>query len=251
MGTEVGEVSTAGVVGAGVMGAGIAQVLAVAGLEVTCHDVSDDALHRGRQEVEAGRYGLRRAVALGKVDEEQAEAALDRLSFTSSRDALATVDIVVEAVPEQLDLKTTVLRQLDEVARPDAILASNTSGFSISGLAAATDRPDRVVGWHWASPAPVMRLAEIVRAPSTSDATVAGVVDLAVRAGKRPIVVNDQPRTWGHVANRVYQAMVREARRVVDEGVATPDEVDQLLVDCYRFPVGPLAMSGGAAAGWR
>ncbi len=117
-------------------------------------------------------------------------------------------------------------------------------------MAAATDRPDRVIGWHWASPAPVMKMAEIVRAPATSAKTVATVVRLAEQAGKNPIVVNDTDHHWGYVANRVYFAMVSEAQKVVAEGVATREEVDQLLVDCFRWPTGPFGMTKGAGSGW-
>jgi 3-hydroxybutyryl-CoA dehydrogenase/3-hydroxyacyl-CoA dehydrogenase len=239
-----------GVLGAGVMGAGIAQVMAVAGHEVVCHDISDDALRSARTGVEAGRFGLRGAVERGKLTAAEAEAALGRLEFTRDVSALHATDIVIEAVPERLDLKVVVLRDLDRHCPPATILASNSSGFPIAALAAATDRPDRVVGWHWASPAPVMRFAEIVRAPSTSDETVAVVTGLARRAGKRPVVVRDAPMAWGYVANRVYSAMVREAARVADEGVASREDIDQLMVDCFRWPVGPFGMARGATSGW-
>jgi 3-hydroxybutyryl-CoA dehydrogenase len=238
------------VLGAGVMGSGIAQVTATAGHPTVCYDIDPDALARGREHVVAGRYGLDRGVERGKLDREQADAALARLTFSSSFDDAAAADLVIEAVPERLDLKIRVFRDLDRVAPQAAILASNTSGFPIAALAAATDRPDRVIGWHWASPAPVMRLAEIVRARDTSDATADAVCDLASQCGKNPIVVRDMPTTWGFVANRVYAAMLREAQRVVDDGVATREQVDQLMVDCFRWPVGPFGMVGGAVSGW-
>jgi 3-hydroxybutyryl-CoA dehydrogenase/3-hydroxyacyl-CoA dehydrogenase len=232
------------------MGGGIAQVLATAGHEVVCHDISPDALSAARDRVRTGRFGLDGAVERGKVSAGDAEAALSRLTFTADVDALYETDIVVEAVPEKLDLKVTVFRELDLHCPSETVLASNSSGFPISALAAATDRPDRVIGWHWASPVPVMRLAEIVRAPSTSDATTRLVVDLATSAGKNAIVIKDAPMSWGYVANRVYSAMVQEASRLVQEGVATAAEVDQLMVDCFRWPVGPLAMAGHAGSGW-
>lgn len=248
---DVFEAQQIGVLGAGVMGGGIAQVLAVAGHDVVCCDISGEALRAGREAIEKGRFGIRRSVESGRLDADAGAAALGRVTFTEDRDALGSADMVIEAVPERLDLKISVFRELDRLVQPGGILASNTSGFSIGAMGAATDRPELVIGWHWASPAPVMKLAEIVRGPQTSDETVRVVTALAARAGKNPIVVTDQPRTWGHVANRVYSAMAREARRVVEEGLATPEEVDQLLVDCYRMPVGPLAMSGGATSGWK
>ena len=240
-----------GVLGAGVMGAGIAQVLAIAGHEVVGYDVSPDALAKARVGTDTGRFGVKGAVERGKLTADEAEAALARLTFTDDLDAAtATADLVIEAVPERLDLKVKVFRDLDRRCAPATLLVSNSSGYPISALSAATDRPDKVVGWHWASPAPVMKLAEIVRAPDTSDETVQTVVRIAAAAGKNPVVVKDASRSWGYVANRVYFAMIREAKQVVQEGVATPEEVDQLMVDCFRWPTGPFAMTQGAGSGW-
>ncbi len=240
-----------GVLGAGVMGAGIAQVMAVAGHDVLGHDVSPAAMEAARTDVDTGRFGVRSAVARGKLTTEQADAALARLDFVTDVRALYETDVVIEAVPERLDVKVAVLRELDRRCAERTILASNSSGFSIAGLAAATDRADRVVGWHWASPAPVMKLAEIVRGPSTSDQTVQTVTRLAREAGKNPIVVRDAPMAWGYVANRVYGAMIREAVRVADEGIASREEIDALMIDCFRWPSGPFGMARGATSGWR
>ena len=246
-----GAVGRVGVLGAGVMGAGIAQVMAIAGYDVVCYDVSADALVKARADVDAGRFGVLSAVERGKLTSDQADAALTRLQFTDDLSALDAADIVIEAIPERLDAKIAVFRDLDGRCPTHTILASNSSGVPISALAAATDRSDRVVGWHWASPAPVMKFAEIVRAPSTSDDTVRTVVALARRAGKNPIVVKDAPTSWGYVANRVYAAMIREAVRVADEGVASREDIDQLMIDCFRWPTGPFGMSQGATSGWR
>jgi 3-hydroxybutyryl-CoA dehydrogenase len=240
-----------GVIGAGVMGSGIAQTLAVAGFPTVCTDVDGDALARAREGVVAGRYGLERGVARGKLTREAADAALARLEFTPSLDEAAACDLVIECVPERLDLKLHVFRDLDRRAPPDTILASNTSGFPITALAAVTERPDRVVGWHWASPPPVMRLAEIVTTPKTSERTVEAVKDAARRCAKNPIVVRDFPSVWGFVANRIYFAMVQEAQRVVDQHIASAEDVNQIMVDCFNWPVGPLAMVRGATEGWK
>jgi 3-hydroxybutyryl-CoA dehydrogenase len=239
-----------GVMGAGVMGSGIAQVMAIAGHEVICYDVAPEALDAGRATVDTGRFGVKSAVERGKLTAEEADATLARITFSADLDEVANTDVIIEAVPERIDLKITVFRDLDQRAPATTILASNSSGFPIAAMAAATDRPDRVVGWHWASPAPVMKLAEIVRARSTSDETVETVVRLAADAGKNPVVVKDQPRHWGYVANRVYFAMVAEANQVVSEGVATREAVDQLMVDCFRWPTGPFGMTRGAGSGW-
>jgi 3-hydroxyacyl-CoA dehydrogenase len=240
-----------GVLGAGVMGAGIAQVTATAGYETVCYDIDADALARGLEHVTTGRYGFARGVERGKLSQADADAARARLSFSSSFDEAAAVDLVVEAVPEKLELKQQVFRDLDAAAPAGTILASNTSGFPIGQIAEVTTRPELVVGWHWASPPAVMRLAEIVRTNVTSDATVQTIVDVATACGKNPVVITDAPSgTWGFVANRVYAAMVREANAVIDEGIATREQVDMLMVDCFRWPVGPFGMVQGATTGW-
>ena len=232
------------------MGAGIAQVMAIAGHEVVGYDIDADVLASARTEVDTGRFGVRGAVDRGKLTAAEADAALARITFTDDLDAVGEVDVVIEAVPERLDLKIDVFRELDSRCKSTTVLASNSSGFPIQALAAATGRPDRVIGWHWASPAPVMKLAEIVRAPKTSDETVATIERLASAAGKNPVVVQDTAMAWGYVANRVYGAMIREAQRVIDEGIADRGQVDQLMVDCFRWPAGPFGMVRGAGSGW-
>jgi 3-hydroxybutyryl-CoA dehydrogenase len=246
----VGDVTRIGVLGAGVMGSGIAQVTATAGYATVCYDVDPEALARGREHVTTGRYGLERGVERSKLTREEADAALARLTFTDSFEDAAHTDLVIEAVPERLALKVAVFRQLDAAAPPGAVLASNTSGFPIAAMAAATDRPEAVIGWHWASPAPVMRFAEIVRTKVTADATVETVREVATACGKAPVVVRDVDTAWGFVANRVYAAMLVEAQRVVQQGVASAEEVDQLMMDCFRWPTGPFGMVRGAAGGW-
>lgn len=238
------------VVGAGVMGSGIAQVTATAGYSTRCIDIDAAAIERARASVTTGRYGFERAIERGKLSAADAAAALERLDFSTDLGDAGDADLLIEAVPEQLDLKIRVLRDLDRRVSAEALLASNTSGFSIAALGAATDRPDRVVGWHWASPAPVMRFAEIVRAPATSPTAVDVICDVARRCGKNPIVVNDAPTAWGFVANRIYGAALDEARRVVAEGVTDREGVDQLMMDCFGWPTGPFAMVRGATEGW-
>jgi 3-hydroxybutyryl-CoA dehydrogenase len=251
MGTEAAVTKDRiGVLGAGVMGAGIAQVLALAGHPVVCADIDQAGLDKGHEAVTAGRFGLTSAVSRGLLDQQGADAALARISFELGTEALAGADLVIEAVPERLEIKIEVFQQLDRIIPPGAILASNSSGLPITALAGATSRPELVIGWHWASPAPVMKLAEIVRTAWTSEATVDKVRALAAAAGKNPVVVKDQPRSWGYVANRVYGAMAREARQVVSEGIASAEEVDQLMMDCFRWPSGPFGMGRGARSGW-
>ncbi len=236
------------VVGAGLMGSGIAQVLATAGCRVTLHDVRESQLAAARHEIEHGRYGLRAAVTRGLLDPSDAEEALARVSGTTDLGAAcASVDLVVEAVPEELGLKVRVFKELDRVAPVGAILTSNSGGLPIIALAEATARPELVMGWHWAQPPPVMRLAELVVHDAVTKETVDTVTELARACGKNPIVVRDQPMAWGYVANRVHAAARREAAKVVEEGIASPQEVDALVKDCFRWPLGPFEMVAMAA----
>ena len=161
------------------------------------------------------------------------------------------MDLIIEAIPERFDLKVSFWKELDKTAASSTIFASNSSGFPISALAAATERPDRFIGWHWASPAPVMKLAEIVKGKKTSKETVDTVSALAESAGKNPVVVNDSDTSWGYVTNRIYFAMVREASTVLNEGIADRDQIDQLMTDCFRWPSGPFGMTRGATSGWK
>ncbi len=242
---------TVGVVGAGVMGSGIAQTIAAAGMRTRCYDPSAEALDRARESVRTGRYGFERGVERGKLSREQADAALARLEFGDTLEEAVDSDLILECVPEQLDLKVKTFRELDRLAPRAAILASNTSGFPIAALAAATDRPEQVIGWHWASPPVVMRFAEIVRTKGTSEAVIETVTQAARDCGKNPIVVVDNPMVWGFAANRIYGAMLREAGRVVAEGIASQRDIDQLMVDCFNWPVGPFGMVTGATEGWK
>lgn len=239
-----------GVLGAGVMGAGIAQSVATAGHDAVCHDIDAAVIEQAREHVTTGRYGVERGVERGKVTREDADAALARLTFTLDLAEAANVDLVIEAVPEKLELKQQVFAELDGLAPAATIFASNTSGFSITQIASATSRPELVIGWHWASPPVVMKFAEIVKTEQTSEATVAAVVQLATECGKHPVVINDNGTKWGFVANRVYAAMLREAAEVLEEGVATKEQIDSLMTDCFNWPVGPYGMVQGASSGW-
>jgi 3-hydroxyacyl-CoA dehydrogenase len=240
------------VIGAGVMGSGIAQVLAQAGNVVHCTDVSEEVAEEARVGVTSGRYGFDRAVDRGKLDRSEADAALERLTFsTDFEGAVRDAELVIECVPEKLDLKIKVFRELDRLAPANAILASNSSGFPLAALAAVTDRPANVIVWHWASPPVIMKFAEIVVMDETDAKAIERVREIAAGCGKNPVVVKDHPMAWGYVANRVYAAMITEASRVVSEGVASHEEVNQLMVDCFGWPVGPFAMVKGAQTGWK
>jgi 3-hydroxyacyl-CoA dehydrogenase len=247
------EIKTIGVIGGGVMGSGIAQALAVGGCTVTVRDLNEQLIEKARETVTNGRYGLNRGVERGKTTKEDADAALSRLSFTTSLEDLKDVDLILEAVPEDLDLKKKIFSEIDAAVGPGAILASNTSGLAIADIAAAVSegRRSKFIGMHWFSPAPVMRLVELVRADSTSEETVQAMESLCERVGKVSIRVKDAPGRYGFVANRIYFAAVREAQKVLEEGVANVEDINKAMVYGFNWPVGPLAMIEGATKGWQ
>jgi 3-hydroxybutyryl-CoA dehydrogenase len=246
-------IQTAGILGGGVMGSGIAQALAVGGINVTVRDVNDELIAKSRSTIVEGRYGLNRGVERGKITQADADAALARLSWTTKVEDLANVDLIIEAVPENIDLKKKVFAELDGSIKPDAIFASNTSGLAISDLNQATSesRRARFIGMHFFSPASIMKLVEIIHAPETTEETIAAIEDVCARAGKATVRVKDAPGKYGFIANRVYFAAVREAQKVLEEGIATPEDINKAMVMGFNWPVGPLAMIEGATKGWQ
>ncbi|MFY9928026.1 MAG: 3-hydroxyacyl-CoA dehydrogenase family protein [Streptosporangiaceae bacterium] len=223
--------------GGGQMGNGIGQVAAASGFDVTLVDVSDTALDRGLGRIEKS---LARLVKAGKLSEDEAAATRGRITVSTDLDAAgAQADHVIESIIEDIDAKRDAFRRLDEVCRAEVVLASNTSQFAISKIASATKRPDRVIGTHWFNPPPVMRLIEVVRGLETSDETTAVVLDLARRFGKETIVCKKD--TQGFLTSRLIMALVLEAARVVDEGVADADDVNKACVLAFNHAMGPLA----------
>jgi 3-hydroxybutyryl-CoA dehydrogenase len=223
--------------GGGQMGNGIGQVAAASGFDVTLVDVSEAALDRGIGRIEKS---LARLVKAGKLSEDEAAATRGRIAVSTDLAAAgAQADHVVESIIEDIDAKRDVFRRLDEVCRADVVLASNTSQFAISKIASATKRPDRVIGTHWFNPPPVMRLIEVVRGLETSDGTLAVVLDLARRFGKETIVCKKD--TQGFLTSRLIMALVLEAARVVDEGIADADDVNKACVLAFNHAMGPLA----------
>lgn len=232
------EVHDVTVVGAGTMGHGIAQVTAVAGLPVTLVDVVQERLAAA---VERIHRNLDDGIARRKVEPEAAAAAKERIRTTTElASAVPAADLVIEAVPEKLDLKTRVLREVEALAAPTAILATNTSSLSVSTLQDAVSRPGRVVGLHFFNPVHIVRLLEVVRAAKTEDDVVAAGVDFAKRLGKEPIVVNDSP---GFASSRLGVALGLEAMRMLEEGVASAESIDKAMELGYRHPMGPLRLS--------
>jgi len=222
--------------GAGQMGTGIAQVAASAGFDVVVVDVSTAALERAEQRI---ARGLGRLVSGGKLDASQADEVTARISWETDLDgAVAAADHVIETVPEDLAIKHDVLRRIDDAAGEDVIIASNTSQFSISKLAAVTGRADRIIGTHWFNPPPLMRLIEVVRGVLTSDETLTATLALAERFGKETIVC--QKDTQGFVTSRLIMLWCIEAMRIVEEGIATVEDVNKACTLAFNHPMGPL-----------
>ncbi|MFJ5683045.1 3-hydroxyacyl-CoA dehydrogenase family protein [Streptomyces sp. NPDC093099] len=224
------------VIGAGLMGSGIAQVSAQAGWDVVLRDVTDAALARGIDGIRAS-YG--KFVAKGKLEEADADAALARITTTTDLDAVADADVVVEAVFEKLDVKHEIFRTLDKLVREDAVLASNTSAIPITKIAAVTARPESVVGTHFFSPVPMMRLCELVRGYKTSDETLAAAREFAESVGKTCIVVNRD--VAGFVTTRLISALVVEAAKLYESGVASAEDIDTACKLGFGHAMGPLA----------
>ena len=223
------------VIGAGLMGSGIAQVAAQAGYEVVLRDVTDAALARGLDGIKAS-YG--RFTAKGKLSAEDAAAALARITTTTDLDAVGSADLVVEAVFEQLEVKQELFRALDRIARPGAVLASNTSAIPITRIAAATERPESVVGTHFFSPVPMMQLCELVRGYKTSDGTLGAAREFAEGVGKTCVVVNRD--VAGFVTTRLISALVVEAVKLYESGVATAEDIDTACRLGFGHAMGPL-----------
>ena len=226
------------VLGAGIMGAGIAQVLAEAGLQIALRDIEQRFVDNGMAGI---RKNLERAVAKGKLQAAAAEAILGRIRGTTDlAQAAADADLVIEAIIELMPLKKEVFNELDRICGPETILASNTSGLSITEMAAATTRPDKVIGMHFFNPVPVMKLVELIRGLLTSDATFAAAKALCAAVGKTPIEVREAP---GFAVNRILCPMVNEAVFVYAEGIASAEDVDRAMVLGANHPIGPLALA--------
>jgi 3-hydroxybutyryl-CoA dehydrogenase len=234
---SVEQIKTVAVLGAGTMGNGIAHVFARSGYKVILRDVERRFLDRGMETI--GK-NLDREIKKGRIAEAERVTVFDRLQPVTDMDAVATADFVVEAVPEKIEIKRAVLGEVDEILRPEVIIASNTSSISTTTLAALTKRPDRFVGMHFMNPVPVMVLVEVIRALQTSEATFSTAMALARNLGKTPVAVNDAP---GFVSNRVLMPLINEAAYCVLEGVATAEAVDAVMKLGMNHPMGPLELA--------
>ena len=225
------------VLGAGQMGNGITQVAACAGIEVVMIDIQQEYVDKGISTIEKS---LAKLVSKERMSQEDANAARSRISTAIDRSACADVDLVVEAVPEILDLKLSIFSELDEICKEDCILATNTSSISISEIAAATSRPDKVIGMHFMNPVPIMKLVEVINGKETSESVTSAVLAAAERMGKIPLMCNDSP---GFVSNRILCPMINEAILTLQEGVAEPEAIDGIMKLGMNHPIGPLALS--------
>jgi 3-hydroxybutyryl-CoA dehydrogenase len=219
------------------MGNGIAQVFATAGYQVVLHDITDEALQRGLATI--GK-NLDRMIKKEKITEAQKTAALGNITSVTELEAMAEVDLVIEAASENLEIKCKIFQTLDRVCKADAILASNTSSISLTRIARETARPEKVIGMHFFNPVPMMKLVEIIRALQTDDAVYAVVEEAARKVGKSPVEVNDSP---GFVSNRILLPMLNEAIYALHEGIATVEAIDDVMKLGMAHPMGPLALA--------
>ncbi|MCH1540931.1 MAG: 3-hydroxybutyryl-CoA dehydrogenase [Candidatus Poseidonia sp.] len=226
-----------GVIGAGQMGNGIAQVAACAGYDVVMVDIKDEYVEKGLATIQ---FSLGKLVSKERMSQSEADGALARISTSTERSACADCDLVVEAVPEILDLKTNILSDLDSICKPETILASNTSSISISTIAQATNRPEKVIGMHFMNPVPIMKLVEVINGDLTSEETNQIVISAAEKMGKTALSCNDAP---GFVSNRILCPMLNEAILTLQEGVAEPEAIDGIMKLGMNHPIGPLALT--------
>ncbi|HZD58592.1 MAG TPA: 3-hydroxybutyryl-CoA dehydrogenase [Anaerolineales bacterium] len=223
------------VVGAGTMGNGIAQTAAVSGFQVTMMDVVPAQIERAKASI---AKSVEKLASKGAIDENQKEAALNIVT-TSELDQVSEADLVIEAASENPRLKLDIFGQLDHLARPEVILASNTSSISLTKIGAATERPDKIVGMHFFNPVPLMRLVEIIRGLATSDETTQTAIDIARKMGKEPVEAKDSP---GFISNRILCPMVNEAIFALQEGIGTPEAIDTVMKLGMNHPMGPLTL---------
>jgi 3-hydroxybutyryl-CoA dehydrogenase len=231
------DIKTIGVIGAGTMGNGIAQVAAEAGYEVIMRDIEDNFVHRGMSTI---NKNLGRAVDKGKKSKEEAEEVISRIRGTTNLEDLKNADLVIEAVIENMELKRELYKDLDRICLPDTVIASNTSGLSITEMASVTKRQDKVVGMHFFNPVPVMKLVEVIMGAATSKDTFQLIMDVARKMGKEPIAVNEAPL---FVVNRILVPMINEAAFVLMEGVAGAEDIDKGMMLGANHPIGPLALA--------
>ena len=246
------DVKQIGVLGGGIMGGGIAQSYAIAGYDVLVRDIDDEAIQRTRDSVFDGKWGVKRAVEIGKLKFDDAVAAMNRVAFTTRVEDMNDCDIIVEAIPERLELKQRVFQELDGIVKKETIFASNTSGFCIQEIArdVSDARKERFVGMHFSNPVTTMRMCEVIYTPHSTEETVQTVRELAEKAGKVVSMVKDTPGTYGFLLNRIFGAARREAIKIVEDGIATKEDIDKAMITGRNWPSGFFGGRGGIGREW-
>ncbi len=249
---KIEDVEHIGVVGGGVMGGGIAQVHAAGGFRVTIRDISEQAIDDSREAIVEGKWGVKRACEKGKLGFDTAAQVIDLVSYTTDVTDLADCDFIIEAVPEKLELKQDVFAELDEIVKPEAIFTSNTSGFVIQEVMdkVSDQRKTQAVGMHFSNPVPVMAMCEIITTPESSQDTIDTAVAVAEAARRAVCMVKDMPGTYGFILNRVFAAARREAQKIVDDGLATPEDVDKAMITGRNWPAAFFGKRGGIGKQW-
>ncbi|MBM4411225.1 MAG: 3-hydroxyacyl-CoA dehydrogenase family protein [Chloroflexi bacterium] len=246
------DIKTIGVMGGGVMGGGIAQVMAAAGYRVIVRDLSDELIEKTKDAIFESRWGIKRAVEIGKLEFDRARATMERISFTTKVEDLRDVDMVIEAVPEKLDLKQQVFADLDKIVKPDAIFVSNTSGFVVAEMAkdVSEGRKALFAGMHFFNPVPAMKCVEIISTPQTLPEVTDAVFRVGERAGKVAVHVKDAPGSYGFMVNRIYAAARREADKLVEAGIASKEDIDKAMKTGRNWPSGFYEERGGIGRQW-
>tara|TARA_E500000331_G_scaffold219482_1_gene210371 strand:- start:1287 stop:2057 length:771 start_codon:yes stop_codon:yes gene_type:complete len=252
------DIKCIGILGAGVMGGGIGQCAVLAGKNVIIRDLTDEILENSKDVILNSRFGFNNAVEMGKMTEEERDAAMSRLSFTTDVSDLKDCDMIIEAIGggedgaiENKPLKLKVWEEMDQVVKDEAVFASNTSMFTIADLAAVTNRKDRFIGMHLFSPANIMKLVEVTHTEDTTDDITQLIVDMSESWGKTPIVLKDVPGDTGFIGNRIMAAVRREAEKLVAEGVGTRQDVNLAMTLGFRWPAGPYPDGPNARSGWK
>ncbi|MBI4763134.1 MAG: 3-hydroxyacyl-CoA dehydrogenase family protein [Deltaproteobacteria bacterium] len=254
---KIDDIKTIGVLGGGVMGQGISQSAILAGYKVICRDLTDELAAKTKDGIANGRFGISGGVQRGKLTQEQADKALALLTVTSKADDLKNVDMLIEAiggapgVMEDKGIKLKVFGEMDKIVKKEAIFASNTSFFTIADLAAVTSRKDRFIGMHFFSPASIMKGCEVIWTADVLPEVIDIVMELGRKMGKLTVKVKDIPGDTGFVGNRIYRVLTLEAMKIVQEGIATAEDVDNVMMTGFNWPAGPLGMGKGARGGWK
>ena len=246
------QVKTVGVLGGGIMGGGIAQTMCLAGYNVVVRDINDAAIDATREGMFNGKWGIKRSVELGKVKFDDAIRAMERVTLTQRLEDMHDCDVVIEAVPEKLELKQAVFKELDGAVKKTAIFASNTSGFVIEELArdVSEARKPLFVGMHYSNPVTTMKMCEVIYTPQTSQDTIDTAKGLAEATGKVVCMVKDAPGTYGFLLNRIFGAAYREAAAIAEAGIATKEDIDKAMITGRNWPAAFFGSRGGIGKEW-